>query len=59
MRRQADHAKSTAGAVCQAKIMRADGSVEFRYSTSSHHWWNVKARRWVRRRILAMKREEA
>lgn len=50
--------RSTSAVVSQAKVMRATGEVEFHYSKSKHHWWEFSKRRYVRRRLKAMKQEE-
>lgn len=34
--------------VCQAKVIRADGSVEYHYSISKVPWWRRGQRKWLK-----------
>lgn len=43
--------------ITQAKIMRADGTVEYQFSKPELKFWNLKGRLWVWRRIKIMKKE--
>lgn len=43
-------AKANGLMLAQAKVIRANGSVEYHYSLPDCPWWNVRRR--VRRRLL-------
>lgn len=37
--------------VCEAKVIRGDGTVEYFYSVPKVPWWRFAQRRWVQRQL--------